>query len=199
MTIDWDNPIWKNDVNLKNYIKTNGNSSVNLNGLTIDELLSLAKSTEKALALIDIEEEEICARCEYAIDDCICYRCRKCYSSCCNCPKEDSVQLVVTKTFYFIDDDDDKATADVEINILKYKLKIKLFILSLKNNDFLLNDVTQLLKLILKHKFSIDFNKNVSFTIPQLFSCLSSETLHKQMTALKYILDVFSEITPFKN
>lgn len=185
MTVNWEDPIWKSECNLKGYIKKNGNPRINLNDKSKENLLELAKKTEKALALIEIEKEELCSNCCSNIDNCTCYRCKKCYSTNCDCENDDKVVLIIYKTIYYIDNtEEDEINA--KINILKYKIKIKMFILGVKNNDFILRNIKELIELIIIEKFKIKKPKHV---VDDILQCLNDETIFKQLIILKHISD----------
>lgn len=76
--IDWDNTTWKNNDNIKSYIRKFGNPDTNLSEMTHDELLHLAKCTEKACAITN-EENQPCSQCNEIIAECHCVRCDNCY------------------------------------------------------------------------------------------------------------------------
>jgi len=183
MTIDWESNTWNDDNNIKNYIKKNGNADVNLSKFSHDDLMQLAKNTEKALAL-DEGDDIPCHLCENLFEGCNCYRCPECYSTLCDCVRRDEIKFIVNKTFYFVDYSEKEET-DMKINILKYKLKIKMFLLSIKNNQFILRNVNDLIKLIINERFNITKNKDDI----DLFTSLNKQSRLKQVTVLKYIID----------
>ena len=85
--IDWNNNVWKHDTNLKIYIRQYGNPNSQLNGLNTQELIYLAKCTEKARVLIDTGKAE-CSLCQNIVDNCECFRCNECFSTICECVKK---------------------------------------------------------------------------------------------------------------
>ena len=98
--IDWDNAAWKSIDNLKNYIRKYGNSAVSLNEMNQEELLHLARCTEKAQILIN-EGNSQCLQCHKIVDCCECDRCNQCYCVPmeCKCPPQ---KMILTKKLVFL-------------------------------------------------------------------------------------------------
>ena len=86
--IDWNHIAWKSDENIKSYIRKFGNQNTDLSSMDHEQLLHLAKCTEKACA-ITYEENSQCSQCSEIIDKCHCNRCDDCYcvQNECKCEK----------------------------------------------------------------------------------------------------------------
>jgi hypothetical protein len=179
MPIDWKNETWTNTFNLKTYIKKYGNSTINLSDKSNSELLYLAKSTEKAVALIE-EENTQCKQCSAIVDECECDRCDKCYNIVdeCECPK----RIVFLKTFVICK----KNYHDQKIQLLTHKIKLKtiLHVFSKCNDTKLNNDIFRLIKMIL-NTYNID-DRNAS-TLPLIFQHINKLSIDKQISVITKI------------
>ena len=176
--IDWTDSTWCHEYNLKNYIKRYGNHKTNLGNKTYDELLQLAKNTEKALVLIKEDEHE-CRLCKKKIDDCCCYRCDECYKTYCKCRKKDQVQLVLFKTFVFSEKDE---RIDDKIQVLSTKMKLKRLFLEIQTSnvssiDRLKEDLITLLEHIICIKYRLISNK----TLIGMLQAVNEQSLDMQL------------------
>lgn len=212
--INWDEDVWKHDINLKSYIRKHGNGSVNLNQYNHEQLLKLAKNTERANVLNDIEQQ-ICMYCVTNIDNCTCERCDYCYNTKyeCECDdnskksiksdtqKQEPIEIIENaepskKTIIInYNNNVDSAKkmndlANIDIEILSKKIRLKLFILEKSNkfkNQNLNNDIKSLIILIVvNHSIELqDIDKTSIITIFKKIEKLS-KTL--QLSILQNIL-----------
>lgn len=212
MNINWENSQWKDRDNLINYIRKYGNGNIQLNKLTQPELLKLAKSTEKALALI--EEESIpCSQCNCFIDTCKCRRCDSCYniSTLCTCQPAENQSILRKKIIFAKNDhqeadsknnDDDDAEKELllqQLQINRLKLMLKLFIQTEINelNCKTLNaDVLKICALAIKihhRSFTLGGNNDdddkQQRNLVSMFQILNDLPRKRQILILETILD----------
>ncbi len=174
--IDWDNSVWEDSNNLKLYIHEYGNPGVNLNAITDEDLMNLAKATEKGRVMLDIMDER-CIKCGNEFKECFCIRCDLCYATQCDCPI--LKKIIFVKTFVFV-------PINIDITLMQLKIKLKVFVSNVMKN-YCKGIQDDILELIMMIGSKWEINPEI-----RTLKCLFDKTIEKpkiqQVLALRDIL-----------
>lgn len=171
--INWKENAWKNKENLINYICKFGNpDAVEFAQMTHEELLVLAKNTEKANALL-AEDECNCDSCGERIDECECERCPSCFCTLCDCEEKYKEN-------------------EKNITLLSLKIMIRREIIEIMReyrNENLHNDVVQLIQCIAgRHRVNVAKHEGLR----DVFEKISREGKECQIAVFR---DIMSAMT----